>query len=264
MEGQSRRKGATAFAAAFARALSEVFADAGANTQLAVMDDRSTPAGDSVSIQYRMQFEGALKGECFVEFYESQVGAQLAKLIGQPIGPVTAEHKAQLLKYVASAVKKLETSPLGARGEFTCKLEPVSGLSFGGMFVVPIAAPDSEPEMRVLLYFEAQLLAALSSAFAEETADGAGATSTPAYNLNLVMDVELNASLRFGKRQLSLRDVLELGNGSVVELDRLVDEPVELYLDGKLIARGEAVVVDGNYGLRVTEIPEPVTSHILN
>jgi len=44
----------------------------------------------------------------------------------------------------------------------------------------------------------------------------------------------------------------------------LVDEPVELYLDGKLIARGEAVVVDGNYGLRVTEIPQPVTSHLLN
>jgi flagellar motor switch protein FliN/FliY len=44
----------------------------------------------------------------------------------------------------------------------------------------------------------------------------------------------------------------------------MVDEPVELFLDGKLIARGEAVVVDGNYGLRVTEIPQPVTSHFFN
>ena len=83
-------------------------------------------------------------------------------------------------------------------------------------------------------------------------------------NLKLVMDVELNVSLRFGQRQMPLRDVLELNNGSVIELDRMVDEPVELFLDGKLIARGEAVVVDGNYGLRITEIPQPVTSHFFN
>jgi flagellar motor switch protein FliN/FliY len=44
----------------------------------------------------------------------------------------------------------------------------------------------------------------------------------------------------------------------------MADEPVELYLDGKLIARGEAVVVDGNYGLRVTEIPQPVASYLTN
>jgi len=76
------------------------------------------------------------------------------------------------------------------------------------------------------------------------------------------MDVELNVSLRFGQRQLPLREVLELTNGSIIELDRMVDEPVELFLDGKLIARGEAVVVDGNYGLRVTEIPQPVAAYL--
>jgi flagellar motor switch protein FliN/FliY len=77
------------------------------------------------------------------------------------------------------------------------------------------------------------------------------------------MDVELNVSLRFGQRQLPLREVLELISGSVIELDRMVDEPIELLLDGKLIARGEAVIVDGNYGLRITEIPQPVASHFL-
>ena len=78
------------------------------------------------------------------------------------------------------------------------------------------------------------------------------------------MDVELNVSLLFGRRQMPLREVLELSSGAVVELDRAVDEAVELLLDGKVIARGEAVVVDGNYGLRVTEIPQPVSSHFLN
>ena len=61
-------------------------------------------------------------------------------------------------------------------------------------------------------------------------------------------------TLRFGQRQLPLRDVLELTTGSVVELDRQLDEPVELILDGRVVARGEAVVIDGNYGIRVTEV----------
>jgi flagellar motor switch protein FliN/FliY len=72
------------------------------------------------------------------------------------------------------------------------------------------------------------------------------------------MDVELNVTLRFGRRQLTLREVLELTSGSVVELDRQVEEPVELLLDGQVIAKGEAVVIDGNYGFRVTEVLKPV------
>ena len=77
------------------------------------------------------------------------------------------------------------------------------------------------------------------------------------------MDVELNVTLRFGQRQLALREVLELTSGSVIELDRQVEEPVELLLDGKVIARGEAVVIDGNYGLRVTEVPQPISAPVL-
>ena len=79
-------------------------------------------------------------------------------------------------------------------------------------------------------------------------------------NLGLLMDVELVVSLRFGERTMLLRDILELGEGSVVELDRRVEEPVDLLLDGKMIARGEVVVVDGNYGLRVQKMLNPLAS----
>ncbi len=82
-------------------------------------------------------------------------------------------------------------------------------------------------------------------------------------NLDLVLNVELNVTLRFGQRLLALREVLDLTTGSVVELDRQVDEPIELLLDGKVIARGEAVVIDGNYGLRVTEVPQPLSARML-
>ena len=72
------------------------------------------------------------------------------------------------------------------------------------------------------------------------------------------MNVELDVTLRFGGRRMLLREILELNSGAVVELDRQVQEPADLLLDGRLIARGEVVVVDGNYGLRILQIlPSP-------
>jgi flagellar motor switch protein FliN len=75
-------------------------------------------------------------------------------------------------------------------------------------------------------------------------------------NLGLLSGVELPVTLCFGRRRMRLRDVLELNAGSVIELDRQVEDPVELLLDGRVIARGEVVVVDGSYGLRVLEVVE--------
>jgi flagellar motor switch protein FliN len=76
-------------------------------------------------------------------------------------------------------------------------------------------------------------------------------------NIDLLMDVELEVSLRFGQRQLLLKEVLELGPGSLIELDQEVQDPVELLVGKKVVARGDVVIVDGNYGLRVTEIASP-------
>jgi flagellar motor switch protein FliN/FliY len=72
--------------------------------------------------------------------------------------------------------------------------------------------------------------------------------------LGMLMDVELVVTVRFGGRRMLLKDILDLCTGSVVELDQQVQAPVDLLLDGKVIARGEVVVVDGNYGLRVTDL----------
>jgi len=73
-------------------------------------------------------------------------------------------------------------------------------------------------------------------------------------NLELLLDVELEATIRFGEKEMLLRDVLGLMPGAVIELNQLVNEPASLLVAGRLIARGEVVVVDGNFGLRVTEV----------
>lgn len=74
---------------------------------------------------------------------------------------------------------------------------------------------------------------------------------------DLLLDIELDATLRFGSREIPLKDVLELGAGDVLELDRQVADPVDLVVGDKIIARGEVVVVEGNFALLVTEVAEP-------
>lgn len=77
-------------------------------------------------------------------------------------------------------------------------------------------------------------------------------------NLDLLLEVELDAAVRFGSRELELRELLELGPGDVVELDRHLSDPVDLIVGDKIVARGEVVLVNGNFGLRVTEVAEPM------
>jgi flagellar motor switch protein FliN/FliY len=128
-----------------------------------------------------------------------------------------------------------------------------------------LAVNDDGRSATIRLFFSPQLSDALTRPAAAGSAAAAGRKSNGGSvgnlgNLNLVMDVELAVTLRFGQRHLSLREILDLGSGSIVELDRQVDEPVELILDGRVIARGEAVIIDGNYGVRVTEVLEPVSA----
>lgn len=79
----------------------------------------------------------------------------------------------------------------------------------------------------------------------------------PPANLDLLLDVELKASLRFGQREMMLREILGLRPGSVVELDKQLQEPAELLVAGRVVAWGDVVIVDGNYGLRIKDIAQP-------
>jgi flagellar motor switch protein FliN/FliY len=94
----------------------------------------------------------------------------------------------------------------------------------------------------------------------EAQGEPAGEQETPeppqgnSRTLDLLLDVELPVSISFGKREMPMKDVLKLTTGSIIELDRDVNEPVEVLVNHCLIARGEVVVVDGNYGVRIQQI----------
>ncbi|MGG1616902.1 flagellar motor switch phosphatase FliY [Paenibacillus sp. NRS-1782] len=73
-------------------------------------------------------------------------------------------------------------------------------------------------------------------------------------NLNLLMDIPLRVTVELGRTQKQIKDILELSQGSIIELDKLAGEPVDILVNNKLIAKGEVVVIDENFGVRVTDI----------
>ena len=76
--------------------------------------------------------------------------------------------------------------------------------------------------------------------------------------LDFILDIPLDVSAEFGRTRLLINELLQLGQGSVVELDKLAGEPLEVYVNGKLVARGEAVVINEKYGVRLTDIISPI------
>ena len=176
-----------------------------------------------------------------------------------PEAPVTAEHREAALELLRQVAGQVATSLTARWGEVQLRLESAEGapswpasstswLRFG-------EESSSSPS-----WVELQVSAALAAALRAEKAEAAKsvpATTSPddsRATLGLLMDVELAVTLRFGEMRLLLREILDLCPGSVIELNREVQEPVDMLLDGRLVARGEVVVMNGNYGLRITEV----------
>ena len=128
-----------------------------------------------------------------------------------------------------------------------------------GFVPVDIFIPEP-PTPRIYLAWSHALGVQLSAANAPEHNDHgpAEAAKHPALEksrtLDLLMEVELPVSVSFGRADLPLRDVLKLNSGSIVELNRTISDPVEIIVNNCVIARGEVVVVEGNYGVRIQQV----------
>jgi len=81
-----------------------------------------------------------------------------------------------------------------------------------------------------------------------------GLEGADARNIDLILDINLDVVLRIGSKLMPLNDILDISSGTVIELDKSVSDPVDVIVNNKMIARGEIVVVEGNYGIKITEI----------
>jgi flagellar motor switch protein FliN/FliY len=79
-------------------------------------------------------------------------------------------------------------------------------------------------------------------------------------NMDIIMDIPLQVTVELGRTKKTVKDILELGTGSVIELDRLAGEPIDILVNGKLVARGEVIVIDENFGVRIIEMIDQTTA----
>ena len=92
----------------------------------------------------------------------------------------------------------------------------------------------------------------LDEAIEEKTAE------QEARELDFILDIPLELSVELGKTKMLVNDLLQLGQGSIIELNKLAGEPLEVYINRKLIARGEVVVVNEKFGVRLTDVITPI------
>ena len=246
----------------------------GSPWQLAVTPEADPASDESEPVRITLALNGSLRGEFLLEFHRAEVDLLVSKLPSQTVDEFGTGHTEYLLKLIESAVSEFCPALQQEYGTFTISSSSAPLPPPEGAVVVQTTLVNNDDcSVSVAMYINPELATALLplSPVGSEAAEAVatttvapGVTNQEQVNLDLVMDVELNVTLRFGKRRLTLREVMELTSGSVVELDRELEEPVELLLNGMVIARGEAVVIDGNYGLRVTEVSQHVSTMELN
>ncbi len=252
----------TTIAQLLARGLSSA---GGAAWQVALAEPPSaTLPSPNSPVYYCLRFAERLNGSCYVVFSQTDLeilvsGDQAARgedaEAAADAEALVPAPSAVLLEKMRALGESLPAELAATYGAVSVVVEQVEALDPQALHALELQANGAPGQSAViLLYFDPELLQSLEPPAAQSPASSEDNNIAAKANLGLVMDVELSCTLRFGQRQLTLREILDLASGSVVELDRQVDEPVELILDGRVIARGEAVIVDGNYGLRVTQV----------
>lgn len=220
-------------------------------------------------VWYTIVAAGAVNGEMILHLPAASGTILAQKLLSEtePVAPgITPEHKEaleELLRQVAGLAATLLGSTAG--GEVKLSVAPSTAPTWSSDAIISLQTRD---EAGTPVTIEIQISPALAAGLQPTTSSSVPApmppsssdASVPASSYRRLMDVGLDVKLRFGVRQMLLRDVLALSAGIVVELENALHSPVDLLLDGRLIAHGEVVIVDGKYGLRITDVLDPAPS----
>jgi len=123
----------------------------------------------------------------------------------------------------------------------------------------PAARPEGSTEPSDLTWNDVQEdLAASKPAEEADAPKEEPAQSVSSLNLDFILDIPLQVTVELGRTKMRIHDLLQLGQGSVIELTKLVGEPLELLVNEKLVARGEVVVVNEKFGIRLTDVISPM------
>jgi flagellar motor switch protein FliN len=218
-------------------------------------------APEAGGLRWRQPFRGA-PGALWIEAPEKhwiQVGNQILRAAGieDADGPTIRSTYTEILGQTLAGIAQDFSSRLGR--EVVCSdggesQGPASDAQWARLSIQFEGPPEATAEMSAAI--EESLLDALTpveAALKAAAGTGEGPAIT-AKTFDLLLDVELPVSVSFGRARVALKDVIKLTTGAIVELNRSISEPVEVIVNNCVIARGEVVVVEGNFGVRIQEV----------
>jgi flagellar motor switch protein FliN len=213
-------------------------------------DDKPKPVPPGTQLLTILVVAEPSKAEAAIQISAESALSLAAALSGAAAPPkqFQAEHAEAVRALLAEACEKAVAVLAGTR----VKLQLAKAITWTPAMQISFAGSDGASRS-----IQFQLLFT-----ADWPKSDAGTQAMPApsvqngkgVSVSLLENVEIEVTLQFGERRLPLREIGELRSGSVVELDKYVHDPAELLLGDRVVARGEVVVVDGNYGLRITEV----------
>lgn len=247
-------------------------------------------------VQVMMDYTGAVNGRNVVIYSKNDAGTISALMMGDetgtPPGDLSEAHQSTIQEFSNQLLSSLATQ-IGSKvgGGISTTPATLTLAASGAQLQVPdgdavlvtydfsIAGITSSKFYHVMDVNLAMSLGG-GGGFAPQASRGGGQSYAPsgpmvnispvqfppldmglppqqAGNISLLLDVEMTLTVELGRTKQLVQDILGLGEGSIIELDKLAGEPVDLLVNGKLIAKGEVVVIDENFGVRVTDIVSP-------
>ena len=178
---------------------------------------------------------------------EAAIVDMLQEVANQAFGALSQHPLAEGAKFKAEAVASGSDPGVGGdRHLYRLALDNDFSPAIACWADMPMAASAASPPLSVV--------GAPAAAAASPRAADATVASRTYPNLDVILDIDLPLSVRFGETEMTLDALTRIGPGSVIDLGRSPDDPVEILVNGRLVARGEVVVVSGNYGVRVHEV----------
>ena len=222
-------------------------------------------AGADAILWWRQDFSAAPGARCWIGAATASwqmIGGQVLKAAGIEDGGAEDLRNTylEILNQSLSALAQSFSARLGK--EVTCVTGSQAAPESAEVYSEEVSFLLGQVECSILLVFTEQFAQALEKEPETQNASPSDASarptqpasSGPSKSMELLFDVELPVSVSFGRAQLPLKDVLKLTTGSIIELNRAVSEPVEVIVNNCVIARGEVVVVEGNFGVRIRQV----------
>lgn len=229
--------------------------DLGGDSQMTDLLNQDDPI---VKISFRMEVDGLIDSE-IMQILPLDVAKEMVTfLMGG--GADAAEEPAPEPAPAIAAPAPAPAAPAPAPAPAPVAPPPQPAVAATPQYAAPqYAAPPVQPQYAAPAYAQTSVVGA---GVPVQPAQFAPLTNEPvtvnAANISLIQDVPLQVTVELGRTKKSIREILEFSTGSIIELDKLAGEPVDIHVNGQLTAKGEVVVIDENFGVRITEIVNPL------